>query len=75
MFSWSGSGILEFLICGGLLRTPNDEVMEDLAITKEDAINKLQENGINLQALGVKRMGLFGSFVRGEQKKVIRIIC
>jgi predicted nucleotidyltransferase len=49
--------------------------MEDLAITKEDAINKLQENGINLQALGVKRMGLFGSFVRGEQKKVIRIIC
>jgi hypothetical protein len=36
--------------------------MEELAITKEDVINKLHENGINLQALGVKRIGLFGSF-------------
>ena len=43
--------------------------MEELATTKEDVINELHENGINLQALGVKRIGLFGSFICGEQKK------
>lgn len=39
-----------------------------MAITKQDVLNKLHENRTNLQALGVKRIGLFGSFVRGEQK-------
>ncbi len=51
-----------------LPRTPNGEEMEELPITKEDVLNKLHENRTNLQVLGVKRIGLFGSFVRGEQK-------
>jgi hypothetical protein len=36
--------------------------------SSEDVLNKLRENRSQLQALGVKRLGLFGSFVRGEQK-------
>jgi uncharacterized protein len=37
-------------------------------ISREDVLNKLRENRNQLQALGVKRLGLFGSFVHGEQK-------
>ena len=37
---------------------------------KEDILNKLRENRDQLQALGVSRLGLFSSFVRGEQKSV-----
>jgi hypothetical protein len=35
---------------------------------KEEILNKLHENRGKLQTLGVRRLGLFGSFVRGEQK-------
>lgn len=35
--------------------------------TKEDILNVLDENRTRLRALGVRRIGLFGSFVRGEQ--------
>lgn len=35
--------------------------------TKQDIINVLDQNQSRLRALGVKRIGLFGSFVRGEQ--------
>ncbi len=36
--------------------------------TKEDILNKLRENQNRLTGYGVKRIGLFGSFVRGEQR-------
>ncbi|MCX5816331.1 MAG: nucleotidyltransferase family protein [Proteobacteria bacterium] len=42
--------------------------MKKSFISSEDVLNKLRENGSQLQAMGVKRLGLFGSFVRGEQK-------
>lgn len=34
--------------------------------TKEDVLRILQESGDELRALGVRRLGLFGSFRRGE---------
>jgi predicted nucleotidyltransferase len=36
--------------------------------TKLDILNILDEHWDRLRALGVKRIGLFGSFVRGEQR-------
>lgn len=35
--------------------------------TKQDILNVLEENQSRLRALGVRRIGLFGSYVRGEQ--------
>jgi predicted nucleotidyltransferase len=35
--------------------------------TKQDILNVLDQNASRLKALGVSRIGLFGSFVRGEQ--------
>jgi hypothetical protein len=45
-----------------------EEVAMATATTKRDALNTLRQNSVRLQALGVKRLGLFGSFVREEQK-------
>jgi len=36
--------------------------------TKDDILNVLEQNRSRLRALGVKSIGLFGSFVRGEQR-------
>jgi predicted nucleotidyltransferase len=36
--------------------------------TKQDVLDVLYQNKSQLRALGVKRIGLFGSFVRGEQR-------
>jgi hypothetical protein len=36
--------------------------------TKQDILNVLDKNQSHLRALGVRRIGLFGSFVRGEQR-------
>ena len=36
--------------------------------TKDDIFAIVQSKQAKLRALGVKRLGLFGSFVRGEQK-------
>jgi hypothetical protein len=36
--------------------------------TKQDIVTVLRENRELIQGLGVKRLGLFGSFVRGEQR-------
>jgi len=36
--------------------------------TKQDILNVLDHNQSRLKALGVRRIGLFGSFVRGEQR-------
>ena len=35
--------------------------------TKQDILDVLDQNRSRLRALGLKRIGLFGSFVRGEQ--------
>jgi hypothetical protein len=35
--------------------------------TKKEIFDVLRKNGSRLRALGIKRIGLFGSFVRGEQ--------
>ena len=35
--------------------------------TKQDILDVLDQNRAHLRALGVRRIGLFGSFVRGEQ--------
>ncbi len=36
--------------------------------TKQDILKVLNHNRSHLRALGVRRIGLFGSFVRGEQR-------
>lgn len=36
--------------------------------TKKDIFSKLYQNRSHLITLGVRRIGLFGSFVRGEQR-------
>ena len=36
--------------------------------TKQDIFSVLEENRLRLRALGVKKIGLFGSFLRGEQR-------
>jgi len=36
--------------------------------TKQDILNVLDRNRSRLRGLGVRRIGLFGSFVRGEQR-------
>lgn len=36
--------------------------------TKQDILSVLDQNRSQLKALGVRRIGLFGSFVRGEQR-------
>jgi predicted nucleotidyltransferase len=41
--------------------------MEYAIKTKQDILKILHRNRIRLKALGVNRIGLFGSFVRGEQ--------
>ena len=42
--------------------------MKQTAQTKDDVIKALSENRRRVEALGVKQVGLFGSFVRGDQK-------
>ena len=41
--------------------------MKTAAQTKQDILTALSENHTQIRALGVKRLGLFGSFVRGQQ--------
>lgn len=41
--------------------------MNTSVLTKQDILTVLQENGAQIKALGVKRLGLFGSFARGQQ--------
>ncbi len=42
--------------------------MENSIRTKEDILRFIFENRARIRALGVRRIGLFGSFVRGEQQ-------
>jgi predicted nucleotidyltransferase len=41
--------------------------MNSIVQTKQAILTTLRENHVQIKALGVKRLGLFGSFVRGEQ--------
>ena len=43
-------------------------VMTSKVRTREDIFKMLDENRTHLRAFGVKRLGLFGSFVRGQQR-------
>ena len=40
--------------------------MPDGDLTREDIISLLRESRARLSSLGVKSIGLFGSFVRGD---------
>lgn len=37
--------------------------------TKQDVLAILHDNRVRLRSFGVRRLGLFGSFVRGEQRE------
>ena len=41
--------------------------MNTVVQTKQDILSVLYENHPRIRALGVKKIGLFGSFVRGQQ--------
>lgn len=36
--------------------------------TKQEILHRIQAHGEKIRAFGVERLGLFGSFVRGEQR-------
>jgi len=42
--------------------------MERSIRTKEDIFQRIRDHEETIRALGVRRIGLFGSFVRGEQR-------
>jgi predicted nucleotidyltransferase len=42
--------------------------MQTIVRTKQDILSVLHQNRFRLKALGVKDIGLFGSFVRDEQR-------
>lgn len=42
--------------------------MVDSIRTKDDIFQRIREHEKTLRALGVRRIGLFGSFVRGDQR-------
>ena len=42
--------------------------MQSSTTSKQDILNAIQQSRVRLRALGVRRIGLFGSYVRGEQR-------
>ncbi len=42
--------------------------MQAAVVTKENILALVERNKDKVKSLGVKRLGLFGSFVRGEQR-------
>jgi predicted nucleotidyltransferase len=44
------------------------ELSKSMVRTKQDILNVLEKNQSRIRDLGIKRIGLFGSFVRGEQR-------
>ena len=42
--------------------------MQTTIKTKQDILNVFDQHRDHMRALGVRRIGLFGSFVRGEQR-------
>lgn len=43
--------------------------MKEKTITKKEIFEKLKEHRKDLKKYGVKKIGVFGSYARGEQKK------
>lgn len=43
--------------------------MKEKAITKKEIFEKLKKHRKDLKKYGVKKIGVFGSYARGEQKK------
>lgn len=43
--------------------------MNNLVRTKKDVLSTIEQNRRNIRSFGVKKLGLFGSFVRGEQSE------
>jgi hypothetical protein len=39
-------------------------------LTSEEILGKIEENKEKIRKFGVKKIGLFGSYIRGEQKPV-----
>jgi len=38
-------------------------------MNKEEILNRIRENREKMRSFGVKKIGIFGSFVRGEEKE------
>ncbi len=38
-------------------------------MNKEEILKRIRENKDKIRSFGVKRIGIFGSFVRGEEKE------
>ncbi len=38
-------------------------------MTRDEILNKLEENRDTIRGFGVRRLGIFGSYARGEQKE------
>lgn len=58
-----------YTIGKGFYRNFRISAMEPKVLTKDEVIEGLRKHGDTLKKYGVKRVGLFGSFVRGEQKR------
>ncbi len=43
--------------------------MQAAVVTKENILALVERNKDKVKSLGVKRLGLFGSFIRGEQRE------
>jgi predicted nucleotidyltransferase len=56
------------LICIGFKKSKVQAMMNPLPQTKRDVISAIQENRDRIKAFGVKKLGLFGSFVREQQR-------
>lgn len=50
------------------LKPKAEKDLKAMFLTKQDILNVLEKNQSRIRALGIKKIGLFGSFVRGEQR-------
>ena len=41
----------------------------DLTMTRDEILKKLEENRDTIKGFGVRRLGIFGSYARGEQSE------
>ena len=48
---------------------PRVRKSRQMDITRDEILEKLEENGEAIRAFGVRRLGIFGSYARGEQKR------
>jgi uncharacterized protein len=38
-------------------------------MTRDEILKRLEENRLTIRGLGVRRLGIFGSYARGDQKR------